>query len=639
MGKMKYLKLFWGTLSLVLLFGLLTFSISAQADKTYHLKLLAVQETPAGYSGSDADVYLELRDGTGRIFLDTYPLTKMDTQISTRFAKEISCKHYDLDCDKYDFIYTIKAKSNIVGGPSAGAALAALTSIALMDLPYDESMTVTGTINSGATIGPVGGVKEKLEAAKTAGLKKVLIAKGTAQQLFGSSPSYPQDSSTPEANITTNDTNSSILNSSATFNVVQYGKKNLGLDVAEVGDLDEVIFQLTGKPFNQHKVNLSVNPEYQKIMKGLQQLLCARSIQLEKELLESGIALNQSLGEELTTKRQAAQQAAMKSDYYSAASFCFGTNIVLKEQYYRQTQARISILNTIFSNLERKTEELKQKLAAEPVDSISKLQALMIVEERLHDVEQQIDTYQTEKNTLPLEELYPLLAYAEERYFSALSWMQFLSMEGKKFNINEEQLQNSCLAKISEAEERYQYASLYLGEVVVQDILRKITEAQESSQKKEYGLCLMEASQAKAEASAILSSLGATEANFKELSEAKIKAVERVLSENTAEGVFPILGYSYYQYALSLLEKDRYTALVYLEYALEMGDLGIYFPAEEESNKETSAFLSSLWKKEYEYLLVGMLVGGLLVFLFFFLERSLIKEPPKLKFVRKNNSR
>ncbi|MEK6846005.1 MAG: S16 family serine protease, partial [Nanoarchaeota archaeon] len=610
MGEIKHYRVFFGALLLLLFVAI--FSANALPDKVYHLKLLAVQETENGYNGSDADVYLELREGTGRVFLDTYPLTKMDTQISTRFAKEISCKHYDLECEKYDFIYTIKAKSNIVGGPSAGAAMAALTTIALMDLPYDESITVTGTINSGATIGPVGGVKEKLEAAKNAGLKKVLIAKGTAQQL-----ALSLDSSTSEAtsNITINNTavNSSILNSSTTFNLVQYGKNNLGLEVAEVGDLDEVIFQLTGKRFNQHKVNLSVNPEYQKIMKGLQQLLCARSVQLERELLQSGISINQNLSEELTIKRQSAQQAAIKSDYYSSASFCFGTNIILKEQYYRQTQARISVLNTVFSNLERKTAELKQKLAAEPVDSISKLQALMIVEERLHDVEKQINLYQNEKNTVPLEKLYPLLAYAEERYFSALSWMQFLSMEGKKFKINEEQLQNSCLAKISEAEERYQYASLYLGELVVQDILEKISGAQESSQKKEYGLCLMEASQAKAEASAILSSLGATEANFKDLSEAKIKAVERVISENTAEGVFPILGYSYYQYALSLREKDRYTALVYLEYALEMGDLGIYFPEENEPSKESSAFFSSLWKKEYEYLLVGMIVGGMLL--------------------------
>ena len=44
-----------------------------------HLPLLAVQELPDGnYSGNTADLFLEVRDGSGRVFLDTSPLTKID---------------------------------------------------------------------------------------------------------------------------------------------------------------------------------------------------------------------------------------------------------------------------------------------------------------------------------------------------------------------------------------------------------------------------------------------------------------------------------------------------------------------------------------------------------------------------------
>ena len=59
--------------------------------KEYHLPLLAVKETENGLAGSSADLFLEVIDGKNRIFLDTYPLTKLDTQMSTRFAKEIAC--------------------------------------------------------------------------------------------------------------------------------------------------------------------------------------------------------------------------------------------------------------------------------------------------------------------------------------------------------------------------------------------------------------------------------------------------------------------------------------------------------------------------------------------------------------------
>ena len=198
------------------------------AQEPYHIKLLAVEEYNSTYVGSDADLYLELKEGSGRVFLDTFPFTKIDTQISTRFAKEIACSHFKLGCNKYDFIYTIKAKANIIGGPSAGAAIAALTTIAVLDLNYDDQVAITGTINSGGIIGQVGGVKEKLQAASSMGLQKALIPKGSSA--FSENPE---------------DNKSSI-------NLVEYARDNLSLETIEVIDLDEVVFHFTGVHLN-HK--------------------------------------------------------------------------------------------------------------------------------------------------------------------------------------------------------------------------------------------------------------------------------------------------------------------------------------------------------------------------------------------------
>ncbi len=598
---------------------LLITSVSAQPGTTYHLKLLAVQEIPQGYLGSDADLYLELKDGSGRVFLDTYPLTKMDTQISTRFAKEIACKHYHLDCNKYDFIYTIKAKSNIVGGPSAGAAIAALTTIAVMDSEYDENIAITGTINSGATIGPVGGLKEKLEAAKAANLKRVLLPKGTAiQRLMGLPLNY--------VSVNSSD------NSTATLNLIEYGKKNLSLEVMEVSDLDEVVFQLTGKKLNDKNINITLNPEYQKIMKGLQQVLCGRTNKIELEINQSAVEIDTKVKEDITKKKEAAQKAINAGDDYSAASFCFGNNIALKSQFYIQKKVRISYLNTGFNNLEQKVQELNKELAKQKIDTIADLQALMIVKERLDDVRKQIELFNQERETKSLEELYPLLAYAEERFFSALSWMQFFSMEGKKFVMDEEQLRNSCLEKVSEAEERYQYASMFLGEISINYIQDKIDSARNVSQT-EPELCLMEAAQAKAEADAILSSMGVGIDNAEGFLTGKSKAVERVIAQNSAEGTFPILGYSYYQYAQALKEQDKYLALVYMEYALEMSDLSIYFPEEEESTYSTAS--SFTIGKEWGWLGMGTIIGVLITLLVLFTHKTWFCPVPKLKLVRK----
>ena len=68
-----------------------------------HMKLLAVSDTQNGEVGGIADLYLEISPGTGRVFLETFPLTRLDTQISTRLAKEIACDYANVDCSKYDF--------------------------------------------------------------------------------------------------------------------------------------------------------------------------------------------------------------------------------------------------------------------------------------------------------------------------------------------------------------------------------------------------------------------------------------------------------------------------------------------------------------------------------------------------------
>src|SRR3989338_4764465 len=107
-----------------------------------HMKLLAVKETETGYEGGIADLYLEIKPGSGRVFLETFPLTRTDTQMSTRFAKAIACDTIERDCDDTDFFYTITADSAIIAGPSAGASIAILTVSMLENLELNEDYAI-----------------------------------------------------------------------------------------------------------------------------------------------------------------------------------------------------------------------------------------------------------------------------------------------------------------------------------------------------------------------------------------------------------------------------------------------------------------------------------------------------------------
>ena len=62
-----------------------------------------------------------------------------------------------------------------VDGPSAGALMTAGMVAAMLGVPVRKDATLTGTVNIGGAVGPVGGYKAKLGAAATVGCKRVGI--------------------------------------------------------------------------------------------------------------------------------------------------------------------------------------------------------------------------------------------------------------------------------------------------------------------------------------------------------------------------------------------------------------------------------------------------------------------------------
>ena len=230
-----------------------------------HMKLLAVKETDNGYEGGVADLYLEIKPGTGRVFLETFPLTRTDTQMSTRFAKAIACDALERDCDDTDFFYTITADSAIIAGPSAGASIAILTAAMLENLDLNKDYAITGTINSGGLIGPVGGLKAKIEAAKKFGLKRVFIPAG-------------------EILVKVDNTTTDLKNLS----------KSLEIEIVEASTLSEAVKEFTGKEIKQKFKKIEISEEYTSTMKSLAKYLCDRSNKLKAEAKSLNYQINAS---------------------------------------------------------------------------------------------------------------------------------------------------------------------------------------------------------------------------------------------------------------------------------------------------------------------------------------------------------
>ncbi len=543
-----------------------------------HMKLLAVKEERGNYIGSPADLYLEIQAGSGRVFLETFPLTKLDTQLSTRFAKEVACSFLDVSCDNYDFFYTIEADSSIVGGPSAGAAIAVLTVAALEDLDLDEKATMTGTINSGGFIGFVGGLKEKIDAAAGMGLEKVLVASADID----------------------------VKINNETMNLTSYAYEK-GIELVEVISLGEAVYEFTGKYAPAIIENITIDPNYNLIMKQLAIMLCNKSSSLKKELT----GLNTTEPDNLTKK---GYSAIGNEKYYTGASYCFGAN-------YKYT-------TLLLQNLTK--EEIKEKIALtkaeieqfnltkEEIKTITDLQAYMIVKNRLAEAADYLN--RSLENINNTNESISDLAYGIERIFSAESWTRFFGKGEKELKLDERILKSACLNKIAEAEERYSYAAIYLP-TLVEDIKVKIDKASSNLENGEYELCLFKASKAKASANILLSSIGVSKAQIDKVVDAKLGLVKRTINKQIGQGVWPILGYSYYEYAHSLKEEDPYSALLYSEYALELGNLDDYL-------KERKRALPIIKKPKTNLMLIAVFLIG--VTLGFILANTL-KTKPKRK--------
>ncbi len=550
-----------------------------------HMKLLAVKETESGaLEGGVADLYLEIKPGSGRVFLETFPLTKTDTQMSTRFAKAIACDTLELDCNDVDFFYTISADSPIIAGPSAGSSIALLTMAMLQNINLREDYAATGTINSGGFIGHVGGVKEKVEAAKKAGMKKVMIPAG-------------------EAIIKTDNSTIDIINLS----------KKLGIRVVEVSTLSQAYKEFTGKELGQKYTNIEISPEYRDTMKSVAKDLCDRSNKLRAETSNLKYSLNASIinlvkenAANLTSKGRIAFE---QSAFYSGASYCFGANVeystlsllarnLSKEDAVKEAQR----MNNDVSILRKKVESKERK-------TITDLEAYMVVEERISEAEETISqALATLNNTNKTEKIVRTLAYANERINSANSWSNFLGKPGKAFNLNKDVLKKSCQTKISEADEREQYVELYFPNTL-ENVKNGIKRANSELQKGNYELCLSEASKAKADVDIILSVFGVDPEQYRNVVETKLEIVKNNIARQSNKGVFPILGYSYYEYANSLKESDVFSALLYSEYALELGNLDIYF---KESNGKKANYYN-IDSKLIGIFFIGVLVGGIAV--------------------------
>lgn len=89
----------------------------------------------------------------------------------------------DVDAKEYDIHLNFPGGIPI-DGPSAGIAIAAAVYSAVLNIPVSNDIAMTGELSIRGKVKPVGGVAAKVEAAKIAGINKVLVPRENWQEMF-----------------------------------------------------------------------------------------------------------------------------------------------------------------------------------------------------------------------------------------------------------------------------------------------------------------------------------------------------------------------------------------------------------------------------------------------------------------------
>lgn len=130
-------------------------------------------------NGVVTNLTVQAKPGTGKVLVDINSLVFwVDTQNSIRVAGRVAESTSGLRIGNYDITYSILTNASAVEGPSAGAALTLATIAALEGRRIRSDVMITGTIEPDGSIGGVGDVLAKAEAAKRLGASLFIVPEG-----------------------------------------------------------------------------------------------------------------------------------------------------------------------------------------------------------------------------------------------------------------------------------------------------------------------------------------------------------------------------------------------------------------------------------------------------------------------------
>ena len=594
----------------------------------------AVASTDNGYVGVISTITVTIQDnGSGRVFVDTLPLTQIDMQGSARLAVKVASALVENDntCNistsDYDFFFVVRTSAPIIGGPSAGAVMAAATIALLENWTIDNKTIMTGMINPDGSIGPIGGIPQKIDAAYSVGATRFLIPKG-------------QDTYTETITETTVENGwTQVVTHPVTRKVSDYAMENYGVEIVEVEDINDALHYITGYFFPLPETNGQITTEnYIDSMKPLATTLLTtaeNSYENASSSFDNSTISNRypfyyknqitDIFNDADTHLQESREWYEQEVYYTSTSKSFQSLIESRFVSYackyfdsdNEQEYIVSLISEANSLYGNKSNEAKNA----EINGMISLQCVGAAQKRASDANSYISDAQSSfASNDYLTALYKI-AYAIERSESIEWWLRISSYFNDSGNMNNTILTNLAEEYIEDAQQSITYSEVILQEMgsssqYLSDAESLLNSARSDKENGYYAAALFEALESLVKANLALELAdGISDDKIQRARESASSSI----SESRSRGIEPVLAVSYYEYAQSLANESALdSAIVYYKYSdIIAGISGFTSICKDQSSRyvgipERSSPATWRYKMfDYEYLLFFFIFGGI----------------------------
>jgi len=399
--------------------------------------------------------------GSGRVFFTANPLTELDTQATARIAAFVAASLAGVNYYDYDYYVIMESNTMIIGGPSAGALMTIGFLSLLLNKTIYPNITMTGMVYPDGMIGPVGGLKGKLEAVASAGFKVFLIPLGERVVTV--------------PNVTVRRYPWGIYRSVTYYqlDLVEYGK-SLGVQVIEVASIREAFKYFTGYDlsckYTDVTYNLSKDIEDLFINHANELLDDARNnIESTQSLLNNLVPRYRSYVSNLISNVE--DMISVAESYLNDGYVLLAVNNAFRADYmsiYTDWLANVLIdqniinnyvdtVNNTLINVSKQIDNLLSKYYSSNKIDLSKLELLIAIDIRLLDAQYSFSNALNKINS-DITSALSDLSYSYMRAKSAALWCELCNNVKSSIIINKSSIYPASITLYSIADNVLSYA-------------------------------------------------------------------------------------------------------------------------------------------------------------------------------------